>query len=100
MPIEIESFESMSQADFEKMLVQTKPWASSAHPSMVRLMEALAESEEPILVRLRDTQNERSVRSAISNVARHRGLKVQTARGNGLVAVRRIGFITPEEDES
>jgi hypothetical protein len=65
---------------------------------MLALMEALAESDQPILIRLKETQLPRSVRSAVMNVARHRGLKVQSVSGEGFVAVRRLGFIEDEEE--
>lgn len=96
MPVELNiNFESMSMEDFEKLLA-AGPIYGSAHPTMIKLMEALAETDQPIVVRLRDTQNPRSVRSAISNVARYRGMKVQTAAGEGIVAVRRLAFTTEE----
>jgi hypothetical protein len=98
MPVELnDEFESISMEEFEAMLA-AGPIYGSAHPTMVKLMEALSETDQPIVIRLRDTQNARSVRSAISNVARHRGLRVRTAQGPGIVAVRRLGFISSEDE--
>jgi hypothetical protein len=97
MPVELDDdFGTISMADFDKMLA-AGPIHNAAHPSMIKLMEALAETEQPIVIKLRDTQNPRSVRSAIANVARHRGFRVRTAQGVGIVAVRRVGFLTKDE---
>jgi hypothetical protein len=101
MPVEIDPFREISQADFEQMLRDSRKASPNyLHPSMVALMAALTESEQPILIPLRETQLPRSVRSAIMNVARHRGLKVQSVSGEGYVAVRRLGFLDDEEDTS
>jgi hypothetical protein len=99
MPVELDDdFGTISMAEFERMLA-AGPVYSSAHPTMIKLMDAIAETDQPIVIKLRDTQNPRSVRSAISNVARHRGFRVRTAQGAGIVAVRRVGYLT-EEDEA
>jgi hypothetical protein len=96
MPVELDDdFGTISMADFERMLA-AGPVYSTAHPSMIKLMEALAETDQPIAITLRDSQNPRSVRAAISNVARHRGFRVRTAQGVGIVAVRRVGFLTED----
>jgi hypothetical protein len=100
MPTEIADFSEISPEAFEAMLRESRKASPSyLHPSMIALMTALAESEQPLLVKLRETQVPRSVRSAIMNVARHRGLKVQSISGEGYVAVRRLGFIEDEADE-
>jgi len=101
MPTEIEGFDEITQDDFERMLREARKSAPSyLHPSMVALMQALSESDQPLLIKLKETQLPRSVRSAIMNVSRHRGLKVQSVSGEGFVAVRRLGFIEDEEEES
>ena len=99
MPVELDDdFSEITMAEFEAMLAEG-PIYGSAHPTMIKLMAALAETDRPLVIKLRDTQNPRSVRSAISNVARHRGMHVKTAQGPGVVAVRRIDFIASEGDD-
>jgi hypothetical protein len=100
MPTEIEGFAEITQDEFDLMVREArKSTPSYIHPSMVALMSALAENEQPYLIKLKETQTSRAVRSAIMNVARHRGLKVQSVSGEGYVAVRRLGFIADEEEE-
>jgi predicted transcriptional regulator len=100
MPTSIDGFQEIDDEEFEQIMREMrKAQPSYLHPSMVDLMAALTASDKPLLIRLRDTQNPRSVRSAIMNVARHRGLRVQSASGDQIVAVRRLGFVTDETPE-
>jgi len=100
MPVELDVFREISQDEFDQMLRDSRKASPSyLHPSMVSLMQALTESEQPLLIKLKETQLPRSVRSAIMNVARHRGLRVQSVSGEGYVAVRRLGFLDDETDE-
>jgi predicted transcriptional regulator len=98
VPTEILGFEEIDDADFERLMREMRKASPSyLHPSMVDLMQMLAETDRPLLVRLRDTQTPRSVRNAIMNVGRHRGLRLQTVSGDQVVAVRRLGFLAEEE---
>ena len=85
MPVEIASFEPLSEDEFAT-LRQRK--ARKLDPGMTALLDEI-ETGRPVRVPLGDGQSARGLRVAISRAALTRGLFVETLEGDGFVAVRK-----------
>lgn len=85
MPVQIRSFEPLSEDEFTALRQQK---ARKTDPAMEELLDTLA-SGRPVRVPLAEGQSARGLRVAISRAATKRGLDVETVEGDGFVAVRR-----------
>jgi hypothetical protein len=85
MPVKIESFAPLSEAEFTALRQQK---TRKTDPAMVALVAEIA-SGQPVRVALVDGQSARGLRTAISRAATSRGLTVETVEGEGFVAVRK-----------
>jgi hypothetical protein len=92
MPVKIESFESLSDEEFDA-LRQLK--ARKTDPAMLALL-AEVEAGRPVRVPLVEGQSARGLRTAISRAATSRGLTVETVEGDGFVAVRKTDPSGPQ----
>ena len=86
MPVKIESFEPLSEAQFTELQQQK---ARKADPAMAALLDEIA-TGSPVRVPLVEGQSARGLRVAISRAATSRGLSVETVEGEGFVAVRKV----------
>lgn len=85
VPVKIESFEPLSDDEFNALRRQK---ARQANPIMAQLLDEV-ERGTPVRVPLVDGQTARGLRVAIARLATGRGLTVETLEGDGFVAVRK-----------
>ncbi len=86
MPVKIESFEPLSDEEFNALRQQK---AREANPVMTQLLDEI-ERGALIRVPLAEGQSARGLRVAIARAASGRGLNVETMEGDGFVAVRKV----------
>ena len=86
MPIKIESFGPLSEAEFTELRQQK---ARKTDPAMAALLAEIA-TGQPVRVPLVEGQSARGLRTAISRAASSRGMSVETVEGDGFVAVRKV----------
>jgi hypothetical protein len=89
MPVKVGDFAQMDPKTFEELRYNQPSTTHAYNPNMLKLLELVAEGI-PVQVNLLPGQSHRTVRSAISNSARARGLKTETLAGDGYVAVRTL----------
>jgi hypothetical protein len=92
MPVKIESFEPLSDEEFQALRLQK---ARKTDPAMTALLNELA-TGQPVRVPLVEGQSARGLRTAISRAATSRGLSVETLEGDGFVAVRKTDASGPQ----
>jgi hypothetical protein len=85
MPVKIESFEPLSEAEFTELRQQK---ARKTDPAMTALLAEIA-TGQPVRVPLVKGQSARGLRTAVSRAASSRGMSVETVEGDGFVAVRK-----------
>src|SRR5215203_1072570 len=85
MPVKINSFEPLSENEFNALRQQK---ALKTDPAMVALLDEVV-TGRPVRVPLVDGQSARGLRVAISRAATSRGMSVETLEGEGFVAVRK-----------
>jgi hypothetical protein len=85
MPVKIESFEPLSEAEFTELRQQK---ARKTDPAMTALLAEIA-TGQPVRVPLVEGQSARGLRTAVSRAASSRGLSVETVEGDGFVAVKK-----------
>src|SRR5262245_13674860 len=90
MPVPIGPYEAWSEEEFEELARIRPPNLQSTDPAMLQLLLAL-DAGAPIRISLANGQNPRSLRSAIVNAARHRGLRLKSLTGDGFIAVKKVG---------
>lgn len=86
MPVKIDSFEPLSDEEFERLRQQKK--GRRTDPGMVDLLNSVA-AGETVRVPLSEGQSARGLRIAIAKAASSRGLTVETVEGEGFVGVKR-----------
>jgi hypothetical protein len=85
MPVKIESFEPLSEAEFTELRQQK---ARKTDPAMTALLAEIA-TGQPVRVPLVEGQSARGLRTAVSRAASSRGMSVETVEGDGFVAVKK-----------
>jgi hypothetical protein len=85
MPVKIESFEPLSEAEFTELRQQK---ARKTDPAMTALLAEIA-TGQPVRVPLVKGQSARGLRTAVSRAASSRGMSVETVEGDGFVAVKK-----------
>jgi hypothetical protein len=85
MPVKIESFEPLSEAEFTDLQQQK---ARKTNPAMAALLADIA-TGQPVRVPRVEGQSARGLRTAISRAASSRGMTVETVEGDSFVAVRK-----------
>lgn len=86
MPVNIGSFEPLSEEEFNSLRPQK---GAAANPAMVELLNAV-ESGKPMRVMVEEGQNAKGLRIAIARAATRQGLNVETLAGDGFIAVKRV----------
>jgi hypothetical protein len=92
MPVKIESFEPLSDEEFNAL----RPQKAKGNPAMDGLINEV-EAGRPVRVPLVEGQSARGLRVAISRAATKRGFKVETVEGAGFVAVRKAEESRPRK---
>jgi hypothetical protein len=99
MPVKIGDFRPLDPDDFEALRYKQPNPNYSYNPRMVELLEQVVESGV-VRIDLLPGQTHRTVRSAISNSARARGIRTESLAGDGYVAVRYIGpYVKKDQPE-